>query len=116
MNKLTRNTSRVLVAAAALGAALVTGARADDVAERHVRYADLDIAGNAGAAVLYRRIKAAAATVCGIDGERDLARQAHAQACMDRAIAQAVSIVNAPALTGLYQGKVGGNTQLASIR
>jgi hypothetical protein len=35
---------------------------------------------------------------------------------VDRAIAQAVATVNAPALTGLYQTKLGGNTQLATIR
>ena len=53
--------------------------------------------------------------VCGADGERELARQVRANACVDRAIAQAVAAVNAPALTGLYQNKIGGRTQLASI-
>ncbi len=109
-------TTRTLLAAAALCAALVTGARADNVAQMHVKYADLDVTGGAGAAVLYQRIKVAATQVCGLDGERDLGRKAHAQACVDRAIAQAVAKVNAPALTGLYQTKAGGNTQLASIR
>jgi UrcA family protein len=116
MNITTNHTARVLIAAATVCAALVTGARADGVAQMHVKYADLDVAGGAGAAVLYQRIKVAATEVCGLDGERDLGRKAHAKVCVDRAIAQAVATVNAPALTGLYQTKLGGNTQLASIR
>ncbi len=119
MNKFTQNTqkaARVLVAAAAVCAALATGVRADDVAQAHVKYGDLNVAGGAGAAVLYQRIRVAASQVCGGDGERDLARKARAKACADRAIAQAVAAVNAPALTGLYQTKVAGNTQLATNR
>lgn len=116
MNNFAHNTARTLIAAAAVCAALVTGARADGVAQMHVKYADLDVTGSAGAAVLYQRIKGAAAEVCGVDAVGDLGRGAHAKACMDQAIAQAVAKVNAPALTGLYRAKVGGNTQLASIR
>jgi UrcA family protein len=112
-----RKTARVLIAAAAVCAALVSGARAGEVPQAHVKYADLNVGSAAGAAVLYQRIKSAAAQVCGVDGERDLGRRVQAKACETRAIAEAVAAVDAPALTGLYKThQVGGNTLLASAR
>ena len=110
MNKFTHNT----FIAAAVCAALVTGARAEDRAQLPVKYADLDVTNVAGAKVLYERIKFAAAQVCKADDQRDLAQWARARACVDRAIAQAVAKVDAPALTGLYQAHAHGNTQLAT--
>ena len=98
----------------ALFAALSAGAQ--DVARVHVNYADLNVNNPAGAAVLYQRIRSAAQKVCSMPGSRELDRASQAKACITKAAADAVAAVNAPALSGLYQAKVGGNTQLASIR
>jgi UrcA family protein len=104
------------VIAAALLAAFATGVQAEDVAQVHVKYADLNVNNPAGAAVLYQRIRAAAEKVCAMPGSRELDRAAQAKACMTKATADAVAAVNAPALTGLYEAKAAGNTRLASIR
>jgi UrcA family protein len=112
MNIITHNTQkplRTVLAAAAVFAVLATGARADDVLKVHVKYADLDVATEAGATVLYRRIRNAADQACGKGEERDLAQVARAQACTDRAIAEAVAAVNVPKLTTLYDTKMGIN-------
>jgi UrcA family protein len=81
-----------------------------------VKYADLNVNDSAGAAVLFHRIRAAANEVCGVGRDRDLSRMIEAQSCAKKAVSDAVAAVNAPALTGLYQAKVGGATKLASIR
>ena len=104
MNKST--TTKTLfqaVFAATLVAALSIGARAADVAQVHVKYADLDISSPAGAAVLYQRIRFAATQVCGVADQRELARLANAKACADKAIADAVATVDNDTLTDVYQ-------------
>ncbi len=103
------------VVAAALIATFAAGAQAQDVVQIHVKFADLDVNHPAGAAVLYQRIRVAAGKVCAMPDSRELDRAAQAKACMAKATADAVAAVNAPALTGLYQAKV-GDTHLASIR
>ncbi len=70
----------------------------------------------AGAAVLYQRIRVAAGKVCAMPGSRELDVSAKVKACTAKATGDAVAAVNVPALTGLQQSKLGGNTQLASIR
>jgi UrcA family protein len=81
--------------------ALQTTARAADDAlpSRRVSYADLDISKPAGAKVLYRRIAAAAEQVCGNEGRRDLETMTRNRACIDQAIATAVTRVNSAALS-----------------
>jgi UrcA family protein len=72
-----------------------------------VGFKDLNLGSTEGAAVLYRRIKSAAAEVC---GERDrlyLAQQSATQTCIDEAVARAVGEVNNPMLTSLYNAKNG---------
>ncbi len=106
MNKSSQNTLRAVAAAATL-LALTAGARAADVAQVHVKYADLNISSPAGAAVLYRRIRVAADQVCGEYGGRGLARIARAQACADKAIADAVASVGNDTLNSVYAAKTG---------
>jgi UrcA family protein len=97
----------VALAAITACAALATGARAADVAQVHVKYADLNVNTDAGAAVLYRRIHAAANQVCAMPGDRELVVLAGTKACVDRAIAEAVAAVKSPTLSKLYESKVG---------
>jgi len=69
-----------------------------------VGYADLNLASDTGANVLYARIVAAAREVCAVGGTdpRDLTAFAHAKACQMQAIAAAVHAVHSPHLASLY--------------
>jgi len=101
----TNNSFRKVIVAAALVAGIVTAAQGAEFPQVHVKYADLNLNSEAGAAVLYQRIRSAAAQVCGTFGVRDLSAQAAAKACQARAIGEAVATVHAPALTQVYEGK-----------
>ena len=116
MNTNTNNPLRI-AAAVALFAALTGGAQAGDIPQVRVKYGDLNVNDAAGAAVLYRRIRTAATQVCDLPGTRDLARLQQVDACVARAVAEAVAAVDKPALTGVYQVKMGGTaTRLAVAR
>jgi UrcA family protein len=108
MNAITRNTKSFTMAAVAAVclASVAINAQADPVA-RTVRYWDLNLNTQAGAAVLYKRIRNAAGEVCGDVGSRRLAEAAAAKACADRAIFTAVRSVNAPKLTSEYNAHAG---------
>jgi UrcA family protein len=103
----TNNTFRRVLVAAALVAGFATAGQAAELPQVHVFYGDLNVSNEAGAAVLYQRIRNAAEEVCGTFGVRDLGAAAAAQACKARAIGEAVAAVHAPALTQVYEGKVG---------
>jgi len=106
MNKFTTTKlCQTVLAGGTLIVALSTGARAADVPQAHVKYADLDLSSPAGAAVLYQRIRVAASRVCGNPDHRDLARFGQAKTCTDKAIAGAVTAVGNDTLTDLYQTK-----------
>lgn len=83
-----------------LGLGLCAGATADPSAEsRTVKYADLNLSDPAGAHVLYRRIRAAAQVVCShyfFATDTDKAR------CVRDATADAVSKIDEPALSAVY--------------
>jgi len=113
----TNNPVRI-AAAALLFAVLAAGAQAADVPQVHVKYAGLNLNTAAGATVLYQRIRSAADQVCGVSGNRELARLEQAKACAAHVVGEAVAAVNAPALTSVYQAKVGGSgvTRLAVNR
>jgi UrcA family protein len=103
-------------------AAVAAGAHADEaangVAARTVHYAAINLNTQAGAAVLYKRIRNAAEQVCGDGGARGLAEAAAAKACVDRAIFASVRTVNNPQLTSEYNVRVGAvqPIDLASLR
>ncbi len=71
---------------------------------RTVSFADLDLSKPAGVHTLYRRIWAAAREVCRNEVASDLHLLGREQACMKRAIDDAVRDVNSPALAELRFG------------
>jgi UrcA family protein len=101
------NSFRRVLVAAALVAGFATAAQASDLPQVHVNYSDLNVNSEAGAAVLYQRIRNAAEQVCGTFGVRDLGADAAAKACKVRAIGEAVAAVHSPALTQIYAVKKG---------
>lgn len=107
MKTKTNNSFRRVVVAVALAAGFVTAAQAADLPQVRVNYGDLNIDSAAGAAVLYQRIRNAAEQVCGTFGVRDLSAEAAAKACRIRAIGEAVAAVHSPALTQVYEVKMG---------
>ena len=85
-----------------------------DVATRKVRYADLDLSRDAGAAALYSRIRIAARQVCvPTYGTFTWKLLDPTSSCMELAITRAVADVNAPALTSYYLAKTGQTIHLA---
>jgi UrcA family protein len=103
MNPSTTSGLRGLIATAIfgfLGLGLCVVAAADPSAEsRTVKFADLDISDPSSAHVLYRRIRAAAQVVCSyyfFATDSDKAR------CVRDATADAVTRINQPALSAVY--------------
>jgi UrcA family protein len=100
-----------LIAGALLTALIssVSGIAAAEGAQKAVTYTELNASSAQGAAVLYNRIRAASAEVCSPLDHGDLASKMHRKACMQRAIVDAVSQVNQPALTAVYNARNGGS-------
>jgi UrcA family protein len=97
---------------AALCVACATGAYAGEAVvsapTRTVHYADLNLNTQAGAAVLYKRIRVAAEEVCGDVNSRRLDEAAVAKACVDRAVYGSVQTVNNVKLTNEYNAHTAG--------
>ena len=94
------------IAAAILGA-LASGFSAVSAADSSsfsvtVKYADLDIASPSGARVLYERIRAAAQSTCSYFLFKTDADEAR---CLQDTIAKAVTKVNQPALSAVFNAK-----------
>ena len=103
------NLSR-LISTAMLGAiALSWGARSiaedSEVPQVVVKYGDLDLSNPLGATALYRRILSAAVTVCRPQDDGSLASMSRFQACIHKAIADAVTKVDRPELFAVYAEK-----------
>jgi UrcA family protein len=103
---------RTLVVLAALSATMLAGvtqaaATGDYFPKQAVSYKDLNLNGNAGIQVLYKRIQGAANQVCGKVDVRDLQSMRVTKACVERAISDAVAAVNSPMLTQVYLAKSG---------
>jgi UrcA family protein len=80
-------------------------ARAADVTVigvQKVSYRDLNLDTEAGAGVLYRRIRRAAEEVCTPQGSLNEVVKAGWRACYDRAMNSAVAAVNKPMVTALH--------------
>ncbi len=113
---------RAVIATAFLGAVaqslVVMPAVADsfDPPQVTVKYTDLNIASPQGTAVLYARIGQAAKDVCRQFEGRELNVLRQREACISKAISDAVTLVNAPTLSALYKTKTGKEvpTRLAS--
>jgi UrcA family protein len=98
----------VTVLFSTLALSMAAMCRADDRGgepQSIVKYADLNVSSYAGAAALYARISAAAGGVCrALDG-RDLERKTHFARCVQQAISDAVTQVDQPALSAIYNAK-----------
>jgi UrcA family protein len=79
-----------------------------------VKFGDLDISRPQGAVALYGRIRSAAEKVCSPFEGSGLSAKAHLDACIHKAIADAVIAVNEPALLAVYGAKL-GKTQPARV-
>ena len=106
MNTITQNRNTLIAAIAVtlLGPAAV-GAHAGtvNVPTVTVKYADLNLDTQAGAAALYNRIRYAAVQVCGNADPARLDQVAAARPCVQRAIAASVNTIQKPKLTREYQ-------------
>ena len=79
-----------------------------------VKFGDLEISRPQGAAALYGRIRSAAEKVCSPFEGPGLWAKAHLDACIHKAVADAVIAVNEPALLAVYSAKL-GKTQPARV-
>jgi UrcA family protein len=87
-------------------ATALAAAPATDEPQTMVKFADLELASDTGAATLLRRIEAAAAHVCGNPHEaRPLERLVRVQQCNARAIERAVTEVGAPKVMLAYRSR-----------
>jgi UrcA family protein len=107
MNSSSRSTGlRGLIAAAIFGALASSfsaiSAADPSSASINVKYADLNIASPSGALVLYERIRAAAQSACNYFWFKTDADEAR---CVQNTIANAVTKVNQPALSAVYNAK-----------
>lgn len=108
-NNTMRMTCVILAVASGTMLAGVTQAAhaGDNLPKQVVTYKDLNLNSDAGTKVLYKRIQGAADQVCGKVDVRDLQGMSVRNACLDRAISQAVAAVNSPKLTQVYVSKAG---------
>jgi UrcA family protein len=114
---------RGLIVTAILGA-LATGfatigaaADATDVPQVVVKFGDLSLSSPQGANKLYSRLAAAAQEVCksfAVD-DRDLGARARVNACLHRALADAVTQVGQPELFAIYNAKNGTKQRTALV-
>lgn len=75
----------------------------DGVNKYIVRFPDLDLSKVDGAAVLYSRLRQAAAIVCSPLASRSLGMAAQYRVCVDHAIAGAVASVGRPMLSQYHE-------------
>jgi UrcA family protein len=107
---ITSKSLRVVFAAAVLGAVaagIATPGIAGDYTEVRsitVQYGDLNLSNPLGAATLYGRIVGAAHEVCDLDDD-NLTARASERACVEKAVADAVTKVGHPELFAVYSAK-----------
>ncbi len=115
MNTTTSSPLRGLIAAAIFSAvasaftAVSAAADSTDVPQVVVKYADLNVSNPQGAAALYGRIRSAAERVCPRFERFNLASKERMDACVHKAIMDAVTTVNQPALFAEYNAKNGSS-------
>jgi len=106
-----RASERVSAGAAAVALTFLTlltvDARADEPKGNPpsitVSYSDVAFGDTAGANGVYRKLKAAARQVCGVDyGSKALEQVAAARSCYEEALANAVRKIDRPRLTALH--------------
>jgi UrcA family protein len=97
-----RFTSCLMITALGL-ISLAHAAPAPDAPQMTVHFADLDLTKVDGAAVLFKRLRAAAETVCGPREDRDPAKATAFKKCVQSALASAVTRVDQAELTAYYR-------------
>jgi len=113
MNTITTSSTLRRLMAVAIFGALASGftavaAAAEDSADAPhvvVKYGDLNVSNPQGAAALYGRLQRAAESVCPRFERSDLGSKVRMNACIHKAIADAVITVNQPALYAEYNAK-----------
>ena len=95
----------VAVLLGSMSAVTSAGNATNDVPQRTVHFADLNLTSPSGVVMLYQRIRSAARAVCEPLVVSNLQWQAKGQRCTHEAIQRAVYEVNAPLLTGYYLAK-----------
>jgi UrcA family protein len=73
-----------------------------DYAKITVKFGDLNVSTREGAIALYGRIRAAARSVCPPLDDRALSAKAVTEACVSKAVKNAVTDINQPALFAVY--------------
>jgi len=93
----------LLLAAGNAGAADRTATSADIA----VKFSEVELTSETGAEKLYKKLRAAARTVCddNAGGFRTLEERARAERCTSQVLADAVRRVNKPVLTALHATK-----------
>jgi UrcA family protein len=110
-----RFATTIMILALGLGYQLANAAPSQDAPSVIVHFADLDLTHADGIAVLYRRLKGAAETVCALQDGRDLGSQMRYKTCWQSALGAAVSKVDRPALTAYYRAQFNGRTATIQI-
>jgi UrcA family protein len=95
---------------AASAAGLSNDAFATAASSYVVRFADLDVSRIEGASTLYARLRQAARVVCEPLESRQMGLSLKYRACMDKAIADAVTSVDRPLLTQYHQLRTKGES------
>ena len=113
MNKTTKSTNIRRITAFAIFNALASlaavchAADGTEPLQATVKYGDLSVSSHPGGARLYRRIEVAAEQVCRPFDNRDLASKKLLNACIHKAIADAVVKVDQAELFAVYNAKNG---------
>jgi UrcA family protein len=101
------STATILMAVLATTGSHFTVAGPPDAPSTTVRYGDLDLTRREGAEALYRRLQGAAEQLCAPLKSRALYLATPHRACIEQAIAEAVTKVDRPLLTAYWQSKTG---------
>jgi len=86
-----------------------------DVHFVEVHFSDLDLTRSEGAAALYKRLDAAAKSVCASLDARDVASQLRFKKCVQTGISSAVVKIDRPALTTYYKTRTSGRDATIQI-
>jgi UrcA family protein len=108
-------TLAVLAAAPAALAGTAVDAAAEQLPQRVVPAADLDLSTAEGVATLYRRLDAAATSVCPA-ADRELLRTQIAHNCRLRVLDEVINRVALPSLTALHRDRSGRVTDRYASR
>jgi UrcA family protein len=93
----------LILGALACGVAAVNAAEDSGIPKIVVKYADLNVSAPQGAAVLFQRIRRAGEAVCGSLAGGGLGPKMRMNACVQNAVADAVTKVNQPQLFAIYK-------------